>query len=126
MHQRVKLQSLLLRPEFDLEMLCSLSSSLAEFVASLPSDISDEVRTSSEIAIKYNRYLEKEQDVADRILKFENMIIRDDINYFSLTAISYEAREKLSKMRPHTIGQASRISGVSPADISVLIMALNS
>lgn len=126
LHQRVKLQSLLLRPEFDLEMLCSLSSSLAEFVASLPSDISDEVRTSSEIAIKYNRYLEKEQDVADRILKFENMIIRDDINYYSLTAISYEAREKLSKMRPHTIGQASRISGVSPADISVLIMALNS
>ena len=75
--------------------------------------------------MKYQRYIEKEQEVAERILKFENVRLPHDMDYFALQALSYEAREKLTKMRPATLGQASRISGVSPADVSVLMIYLN-
>ena len=75
-----------------------------------------------EILLKYQRYIEKESDVANRILKFEDIELPADFDYFALQSLSYEAREKLSKMQPRTIGQASRISGVSPADISVLLI----
>ena len=77
---------------------------------------------AAEILLKYQRYIEKEQDVAGRILKFEDVVLPSDFDYFSLQSLSYEAREKLNKMRPRTIGQASRISGVSPADVSVLLI----
>ena len=63
--------------------------------------------------------------MADKILKYETVPLKEDFDYFALQSLSYEAREKLSKMRPKTIGQASRISGVSPADISVLIIYLS-
>ena len=91
-------------------------------VESIPSEIRSEVVSAAEIAMKYQRYIEKEQDVASRISKFEDVVLSEDLDYFSLKALSYEAREKLSKMRPHTLGQASRISGVSPADVSVLLI----
>ena len=74
--------------------------------------------------LKYSRYIEKEHEVAERILKYEEVALPMDMDYHALTALSFEAREKLSKMRPATIGQASRISGVSPADISVLLVFL--
>ena len=85
----------------------------------------DEVCTSSEIFVKYSRYIEKEREVADRILRYENLPLKEDLDYRAIDALSFEAREKLSKMRPQTIGQASRISGVSPADISVLLILMN-
>ena len=75
-----------------------------------------------ETVIKYQRYIEKEQEVANRILKFEDIALPPDFDYFALTALSYECREKLNRYRPSTIGQASRISGVSPADVSVLLL----
>ena len=75
-----------------------------------------------ETVIKYQRYIEKEQEVANRILKFEDIPLPNGYDYFTLTALSYECREKLNRYRPTTIGQASRISGVSPADISVLLL----
>ena len=116
--QRVKLSSLLLRPELSLRDLSVLSPEVATAVAALPAEVVQEVETS----IKYQRYIEKEQEVANRILKFEEISLPPDFDYFSLEALSYEAREKLRRYHPVSIGQATRISGVSPADISVLLL----
>ena len=125
LQQKVMLSNLLLRPELSLDNLVELSPELNEFIQNIPSSVRDEVRVSSEILIKYSRYIEKEREVADRISKYENLPIRTDMDYRSITALSFEAREKLSTIRPQTIGQASRISGVSPADISVLLVVMN-
>ena len=122
--QRVKLLNLLLRPEVDFLHLLQISPELEDYVSTIPEDVRCDVVNASEILLKYQRYIEKEEDVAKRILKFENVRLPDDFDYFSLQSLSYEAREKLTKMRPHTLGQASRISGVSPADVSVLLIYL--
>lgn len=120
--QRVHLSSLLLRPELSLDMLLSLTKDLNDEAASMPDDLREEVKQEVETQIKYQRYIEKEQEVANRILKFEDIALPSDFDYFSLVALSYECREKLSRYRPVSIGQASRISGISPADISVLLL----
>lgn len=125
LQQKVMLSNLLLRPELSLDNLVELSPELNDFIQNIPSSVREEVRVSSEILIKYSRYIEKEREVADRISKYENLPIRADMDYRSITALSFEAREKLSTIRPQTIGQASRISGVSPADISVLLVVMN-
>ena len=119
LNQRVKLSTLLLRPELSLVQLGQLAQSVGEAMAVLPEDVIQEVETS----IKYQRYIEKEQEVAGRIQKFEDISLPPDVDYYALTALSYECREKLNRYRPSTIGQASRISGVSPADVSVLLLA---
>lgn len=124
LQQKVKLINLLTRPEISLQDILSLSPELRRTVSDIPDTIREEVCESSETFIKYRRYIEKERDVAERILKYENLQLSDDFDYKSLLALSFEAREKLSKMRPKTIGQASRISGVSPADVSVLLIAI--
>lgn len=122
LQQRVKLVNLLLRPEVSIQHLLSISSDMRDQIATIPEIIRDEVVNATEIALKYQRYIEKEQDVAGRILKFEDVQLPADFDYFTLQSLSYEAREKLTKLKPCTIGQASRISGVSPADISVLLI----
>lgn len=124
LQQRVKLVNLLLRPEVSVNCIRSISPELEELFRSVPETLRDEVFSSAEILLKYQRYIEKEHDVAERILKFEDIPLPTGSDYYSLTALSYEAREKLSKMQPSTIGQASRISGVSPADVSVLLIHL--
>ncbi len=120
--QRISLSSLLLRPELTMEELLELSPEVAGSVQSVPENIREEVKHEVETVIKYQRYIEKEQEVANRILKFEDIALPSDFDYFALTALSYECREKLNRYRPSTIGQASRISGVSPADVSVLLL----
>ena len=122
--QKVKLLNVLLRPEISMDDLCRVSAELRSATESVPVEIREDVISAAEIALKYERYIEKEQDVAARILKFESVCLPVETDYFSLHALSYEAREKLSKMKPKTIGQASRISGVSPADISALLIYL--
>lgn len=122
LQQKVKLVNLLLRPEVGINDLLTISPDLQDRVGAIPSEVRNEVVNAAEILLKYQRYIEKEQDVAGRILKFEDVVLPSDFDYFSLQSLSYEAREKLNKMRPRTIGQASRISGVSPADVSVLLI----
>lgn len=123
--QKVHIVNLLLRPEVSLYDLTPLSEDLQALVQSVPELLRNEVCEAAEIGVKYQRYIEKEQEVAGRITKYEHLVLPSDMDYFSLTALSYESREKLSRLRPHTIGQASRITGVSPADISVLMVFLN-
>ena len=125
LQQKTKLSSLLLRPELSLSHLRKLSSELENNIQDVAESLRDEVCNSAEILLKYSRYIEKESEVAQKILKHENLQLPRDIDFRSITALSFEAREKLSTIRPQTIGQASRISGVSPADISVLLILLN-
>lgn len=82
----------------------------------------DEVRESVEIIAKYSGYIEREKRIADKILKLENVVIPHDFDFSKVTSLSIESRQKLTKHRPATIAQASRIPGVSPADISVLLL----
>ena len=123
--QKVKLKNLLLRPQVHIDHLLGISEPLSGILAAIPENLRDECLEYSEMLVKYQNYIDKEQDVANKILKYETVPLKEDFDYFSLQSLSYEAREKLSKMRPKTIGQASRISGVSPADISVLIIYLS-
>lgn len=123
--QKVKLINLLLRPQVDMADLLSISKDLTAKLEEIPANIKTESLQYAEVLLKYQNYIDKEQEVADKLLKYENMPLKEDFDYFSLQSISYEAREKLTKMKPKTVGQASRISGVSPADISVLIIYLS-
>lgn len=118
LNQRVRLSSLLLRPELTLDTLGEVAPAVAEVMDRMPEEVVQEVETG----IKYQRYIEKEQEVANRILKFEEIKLPAEYDYMQLTALSYEAREKLNRYRPVSIGQASRISGISPADVSVLLL----
>ena len=85
-------------------------------------DIRDSVLEAAEIAVKYAGYIERERRIADKIKRLEDLRIPDGFDYSKLTALSMECRIKLDRYRPRTIAQASRISGVSPADISVLLV----
>ena len=120
--QRAKLAVLLLRPQLNIFDLTRGSMALSEFRDS--ESFTDEELEEAEILVKYESYIEKEQEIVDKLLKFEDIPLRIDFDYYALNSLSMEAREKLSRVRPETIGQASRISGVSPADISVLIIYL--
>ena len=122
--QKVKMLNLLLRPQVNIADLMKMSAELRDVNLQIPEDRRAESLEYAEVLLKYQNYIDKEQEVADKLLKYENMPLKDDFDYFSLQSLSYEAREKLTKMKPKTVGQASRISGVSPADISVLIIYL--
>ena len=117
--QNYKLDQILSRPQVDLTSLKRL-----DFVDSFLSDFNDEAQLQAEILMKYEGYLEKERLVAEKINRLEDIGIHVDFDYGNVKSISLEAREKLVKQRPLTLGQASRISGISPADISVLLIHL--
>ena len=78
----------------------------------------------AEILMKYEGYLNKESEMVEKVQRLEELVLPDDFDYKQMTSLSSESREKLAKIRPRTIGQASRISGVSPADISILMVYL--
>lgn len=82
----------------------------------------DEVKEIAEINMKYEGYIKKEQEMVDKMSRLEAVKLHETINYHELQSLSSEAREKLAVIKPATIGQASRISGVSPSDISVLLV----
>ncbi|MDR1792093.1 MAG: tRNA uridine-5-carboxymethylaminomethyl(34) synthesis enzyme MnmG [Bacteroidales bacterium] len=122
--QKTKLSQLLLRPQISLQNLCSVSALLQQFIDKKRCDIS--VLEESEIVIKYENYIEKEKNLAAKMNDLDNIKIPPNWEYNNIQSLSTEARQKLSKFRPSNLGQASRISGVSPSDISVLIIMLNS
>ena len=121
--QKVKIDSILLRPEINIQGLIRHISAFHNMIAALPG-IDDEIITESEILIKYEGYINKEREMADKLSRLDDIVLKEDFNYHQLQSLSWEAREKLSNLRPSTLGQASRISGVSPSDISALIVYL--
>lgn len=121
--QKVKLYDILLRPQISYSDIRPLSET-ATAVELDAGDLSAEVIEQVEINVKYDGYLSKEREMADKLSRLEDIALDIDLDYSKLTSLSIEARQKLAKVRPDTLGQASRISGVSPADMSVLLVYL--
>jgi tRNA uridine 5-carboxymethylaminomethyl modification enzyme len=118
--QNYKLDAILSRPQVELK---NITSALPETNAIL-SNFDNEALLQAEVLLKYEGYLEKEKQVVEKMNRLEDVRIKDDFDFLSVQSISKEAREKLNKQRPKTLGQASRISGISPADVSVLMVHL--
>ncbi len=118
--QKSRMVNILSRPQLDLNKMMRLPV-VKEFMAKFP----EEHILQAEIQVKYDRYIEKEQETAERMKALENVPLIDTFNYKSLKGLSAEAAEKLTTIQPRSLGQASRISGVSPADISILMVHLN-
>jgi tRNA uridine 5-carboxymethylaminomethyl modification enzyme len=119
-HEKTRALNLLRRPNIELPDLTAALPALAEALASF----SAAAQEQAIIQTKYETYLQKEQQQAQRMRELEDFQIRGRLNYGAMPALSHEAREKLLKIQPETLGQASRISGVSPADVSVLMVYL--
>lgn len=119
-----RMVELLKRPQLDMQSLIEGFPRLARFVESLDADIRDEIVEAAEILIKYDGYIKRERELAEKSMRLEDVKLSPDYDYNSVTALSTEARQKLSRIRPATIGAASRIPGVSPADINILLMLL--
>ncbi len=117
--QQMKLYKIASRPQLNFDDLMKIKA-VKEFVGQ--NQIDEVVKEQAEIHLKYAGYIEKEKMNADKLNRLENITIPDDFDYSKIKSISFEGREKLMKIRPKTIAQASRISGVSPSDISVLLV----
>jgi len=124
LRQGVKLKDILNRPQITILDLYDNFKPLRKVASKIPQDRISEVLDSVEIEIKYRGYIKREQQLADKFKRLENIYIKDKFNYEELKTISTEGRQKLSKINPATIGQASRITGVSPSDINVLLILL--
>jgi tRNA uridine 5-carboxymethylaminomethyl modification enzyme len=121
MRQSDKLIKIYSRPGIDLKDMSSLSS-VSSFIEQ--HNIDKDVQEQVEVQIKYSGYIEKEKLNADKLNRLEAVSIPASFNYDSLASLSHEAKEKLNKIRPKSISQASRISGIKPSDISVLLVQL--
>ena len=118
-----KLEDLVARPELNFETLYSIVPELHERVENLPNR-KEEIAEAAEIHIKYKGYIERERQVAEKMHRLENIKIKGKFDYSNLNAISTEARQKLEKIQPVTLAQASRIPGVSPSDINAMLVLL--
>lgn len=118
--EKISAEKLLKRPQLGIKELALLSDELAEYLSKYPNEVIEQ----AEIQIKYESYLEKEQLMVEKLATMEDFKIPPTFDYISITALSNEGRQKLHKIRPETLGQASRISGVSPADLSIVTVYL--
>lgn len=121
----VKLYDLLKRPHLDFSNLAPIIGRLRRRIEEIEAGRREEIVESAEILIKYGGYIDRERELAEKARRLEYVKLPDDINYHTLLSLSTEARQKLDKIRPSTIGQASRIPGVSPADINILLVLLH-
>lgn len=120
----VRLVELIKRPQLNILMLAEMLPALGREISRLPEEMRDEIVEASEILIKYGGYIQRERELAEKTVRLEDVRIPSTIKYEDLKALSTEARQKLERIRPATIGQASRIPGVSPADVSVLLLLI--
>ena len=118
--QKWRYFAVLSRPDVSILDLIKHNKDLADFTKEFDSEMIQQ----AEILMKYEGYIEREKEGAEKVIKLDNYIIKPDFNYKAINSLSLEAKDKLTKLRPETIGQASRISGINPADISVLLVHL--
>ena len=122
LHQNVKLETVLLRPQISIQDIIDYDSEFSLFlqdIAATPEEI-----TNAEIFIKYNSYIQKEEELVQHLSNLDNIKLPAGMDYANINSLSKEAREKLTKLQPLNLGQASRVSGVSPADITALMIYL--
>lgn len=121
--QGVKLKDLITRPQININNILDSISALRTEIDKIPNR-KEEIIEACEIKIKYDGYIKREQLIAEKISRLENITIKDKFDYETILSLSTEARQKLAKINPETIGHASRIPGVSPNDISILLVLL--
>ena len=122
LNQNVKLESVLLRPQISIQDIIDYDSDFADFLRQIGAE--PEQITNAETYIKYSSYIEKEEELVQHLSNLDSIKLPSDLDYQNIHSLSKEAREKLSKIQPTNLGQASRISGVSPADITALMIYL--
>lgn len=118
LRQKIKLIQVLSRPHIGINDLRKNLFWLDKFLAPFDAEFVEQ----AEINMKYEGYIQKEQEMADKMNRLEDVFLKDDLDYYGMPSLSMEARQKLTKQKPRTIGQASRISGITPSDISVLLI----
>ena len=119
-----KLIDLVMRPQLSLSSLAPLVPALADRLNALP-DRREEIIEAAEVRMKYSGYIRREKEIAEKIHRLENIRIRGRFHYEDIQSLSTEARQKLSRIDPETMAQASRIPGVSPSDVNVLLVMMN-
>ncbi len=122
--QGVKLYDLLLRPQLSITQVAEFIPALAQHLDSLELERREEIIEAAEIKIKYHGYIQREEMIAEKIGRLDKLVIKDRFDYPSILQLSTEARQKLEKINPETIGQASRIPGISPSDINILLVLM--
>ncbi len=113
-----KAHQILLRPNISLAQMIQHSAKLGVVMDGFDSEVLEQ----AEIQVKYDTYIEKEKELVSKMSQLEDLVIPDSFNYDKLSSLSNEARQKFSKIRPRTLGQASRISGVNPSDVQILMV----
>ncbi|MEQ8714064.1 MAG: tRNA uridine-5-carboxymethylaminomethyl(34) synthesis enzyme MnmG, partial [Cyclobacteriaceae bacterium] len=119
--EKVAVHKLLKRPEISITHLMEFDSELRDYLKKYPREILDQ----AEIQIKYDTYISKEKQIAERMTQLDDQRIDPNFDYRKISSLSSEATEKLLKIKPATLGQASRISGVNPSDISILMVYMS-
>jgi len=119
-----KLIEIIKRPQIHLSDMADVLPELKQVFDSLPLSRKDEIIEAAEILMKYSGYIKREQQIAEKISRLEHIVIRGKINYETVQSLSTEARQKLKRIDPETIAQASRIPGISPSDINILLVLL--
>jgi tRNA uridine 5-carboxymethylaminomethyl modification enzyme len=122
--QGQRLHDLLLRPQLSMTVLAESLPELQQCIADLDADRRDEIVEAAEIAVKYRGYIERETAIAERVSRLDNVTLKGKFDYSQIRQLSTEARQKLQAIDPETVGQASRIPGVSPSDINILLVLL--
>ena len=122
--QGQRLHDLLLRPQLNISMIAQALPELREQLDAIEPARRDEIIEAAEVAVKYRGYIERETLIADRVARLDNVTLKGKFDYSQIHQISTEARQKLQAIDPDTVGQASRIPGVSPSDINILLVLL--
>jgi tRNA uridine 5-carboxymethylaminomethyl modification enzyme len=120
---KMRLAQILTRPQIYLNEIINTLDELKNRY-DLSNESTRNIVEEAEIMVKYEGYIDKEREVADKLNRLEDVKLSPNFDYYSLNSLTMEAREKLTKHKPQTLGQASRISGISPADISVIAVFL--